>query len=132
MVGFLLPGLIQKPIVSADQRRPKPLQMKGFEFGPSVALRLSSRGVCEEGTKSCRRCGPCQSKCPIGPMAVWRSTKYSRMAAVPIPGTTSGPGKRPAGQEIGKRITLFAAALEAAFNGEEQTQTGPEGRPQIT
>lgn len=28
--------------VSADHRRPKPLQMKGFEFGPSVALRLSS------------------------------------------------------------------------------------------
>ena len=27
-------------------------------------------------------------------MALWRSTKYSRMATVPIPGTTSGPGKR--------------------------------------
>jgi len=39
------PGLIQKPIISADQRRPKPLQMKGFEFGPSVALRLGSSRV---------------------------------------------------------------------------------------
>jgi hypothetical protein len=29
--------LIQKLIIPADQRRPKPLQKKGFKFGPSVA-----------------------------------------------------------------------------------------------
>lgn len=37
--------------------------------------------------------------------------------------------KRPAGQKIGDRITLFAAALEAASDGEEQTQTIPEDGP---
>jgi len=38
--------------------------------------------------------------------------------------------KRAAGQKIGNRITLFAAALEAAPDGEEQTQTDPENDPQ--
>jgi hypothetical protein len=42
------------------------------------------------------------------------------------------PQKRAAGQMASDGITLFAAALEAASNGEEQTQTGPEKRPQIT
>jgi hypothetical protein len=35
--------------------------------------------------------------------------------------------KRPAGQKIGDRITLFASALEAAYDGEEQTS--PEDGP---
>jgi hypothetical protein len=34
--------------------------------------------------------------------------------------------KRAPGWEIGDGITLFAAAAEAASNGEEQTQTSPE------
>ena len=38
----VLQGVIQKLIISADQRRPKPLQMTGFEFGPSVAPRLGA------------------------------------------------------------------------------------------
>ena len=38
--------------------------------------------------------------------------------------------KRADGQEIRDRITLFAAALEAASNGKEQTQTSPENSPQ--
>jgi hypothetical protein len=33
-----LPGVIQKLIIPADQGRPNPLQMTGFEFGPSVAI----------------------------------------------------------------------------------------------
>jgi hypothetical protein len=37
--------------------------------------------------------------------------------------------KRPAGQRFEDRITLFAAALEAASNGEKQTQTSPEDDP---
>lgn len=37
--------------------------------------------------------------------------------------------KRPAGQKIEDRITLFAAALEAASDGEEQTQTSREDDP---
>jgi hypothetical protein len=37
--------------------------------------------------------------------------------------------KRAAGQKIGDRITLFAAAMEAAFDGDEQTQTSPEDAP---
>jgi hypothetical protein len=37
--------------------------------------------------------------------------------------------KRAAGQKIGDRITLFAAAMEAASDGEEQTQTSPEDGP---
>jgi hypothetical protein len=40
-----------------------------------------------------------------------------------------GPDKRPAGQRFEDRITLFAAALEAASNGEKQTQTSPEDDP---
>jgi hypothetical protein len=32
-----LMGTYPETHISADQRRPKPLQMKGFEFGPSVA-----------------------------------------------------------------------------------------------
>jgi hypothetical protein len=34
-----------------------------------------------------------------------------------------------AGQKIGDRITFFAAALETASDGEEQTQTSPEDGP---
>ena len=37
--------------------------------------------------------------------------------------------KRVTGQKIENRITLFAAASEAAFDGEEQTQTSPEDSP---
>jgi hypothetical protein len=33
---------------------------------------------------------------------------------------------------LSHRITLFAAAAEAASNGEEQTQTSSENGPQIT
>ena len=44
-------GLIQKPIISADKRRPKPLQMKRLEFGPSVAPRLSRSKVRSEAIR---------------------------------------------------------------------------------
>lgn len=37
--------------------------------------------------------------------------------------------ERSTGQKIEFRITLFAAALEAVSDGEEQTQTGPEDDP---
>ena len=36
-VHTILQRVIQKLIIPADQRRPKSLQMTGFEFGPSVA-----------------------------------------------------------------------------------------------
>jgi hypothetical protein len=42
------------------------------------------------------------------------------------------PDKRAAGQKIGDRITLFAAAMEDASDSEEQTQTNPENDPQTT
>jgi hypothetical protein len=42
------------------------------------------------------------------------------------------PLKRATGEKIGDRITLFAAAAEAASTGEERTQTSPEIGPQIT
>jgi len=48
------------------------------------------------------------------------------------PALDSSLDKRAAWQEIEERITLFAAALETASDGEEQTQTNPENRPQIT
>src|ERR1700739_2312283 len=44
-VHTILPRVIQKLIIPANQRCPKPLQMTGFEFGPSVATRLSSSSV---------------------------------------------------------------------------------------
>jgi hypothetical protein len=37
--------------------------------------------------------------------------------------------ERSAGQKIEYRFTLFAAALEAVSDGEEQTQTSPEDDP---
>jgi hypothetical protein len=40
-----------------------------------------------------------------------------------------GNEKRAASQKIGDRITLFAAAMEAAADGEEQTHASPEDGP---
>jgi hypothetical protein len=45
------------------------------------------------------------------------------------PGWQIAPEKRAAGQRFEDRITLFAAALEAASNGEKQTETSPEDDP---
>ena len=41
----ILTRVIQKLIIPEDQCRLKPLQLTGFEFGPSVALRLSKSRV---------------------------------------------------------------------------------------
>jgi hypothetical protein len=41
-VHTILQRIIQKLIIPAHQRRPKSLQMTGFEFGPSVARRVSA------------------------------------------------------------------------------------------
>jgi hypothetical protein len=41
-VHTILQRVIQKFIIPADQRRPKSLQMTGFEYGPSVARRVSA------------------------------------------------------------------------------------------
>jgi hypothetical protein len=44
-------------------------------------------------------------------MALWRSTKYSRMATVPIPGTTSGPGKRGSIQDFVSSLADFSLLI---------------------
>ena len=44
-------------------------------------------------------------------MALWRSTKYSRMATVPIPGTTSGPGKRGSIQDFVSSLADFTGLM---------------------
>ncbi len=58
-----LPGLIQKLIILSEQRRSKPLQRTGFQFGPSVAMHLSSSG--DPSAPASLSCQP--SECALEP-----------------------------------------------------------------
>src|SRR5437016_2379988 len=86
--------------------------------------------------QACRQSSSLESRSVLLPSNMARSSdNHSHVLrtclVMRFPRVVAGliPHKRPAGQKIGDRITLFAAAMEAASDGEEQTQTSPEDGP---
>ena len=57
------------------------------------------------------------------------SGRMSGKPEVMPPGWQIAPDERAVGEEIKDKVMLFAAALEAASHGEEQTQTSRKDSP---
>ncbi len=133
-----LPGLIQKPIISADQRRNKPQQMKGFEFGPSVASRLSSSRGPQPSNPAFNISSP-GSWGVLGAMETYRAilrAKQTRSGALSSCGLPSAGRKRKKNmmrfakiEKIAARVAMRALALVSLLSMAASTRAQDATRP---